>query len=199
MKFESYLYSYVHNFWTNWARKSLLVRFWSSLNFLAIFSYITRFMNSLKRNETKRGFTFFCQNGTLRFFTFFSHVGTWNGTSLKKVERTSLDGMDRLMGLESLDEMKIGQRCLRLTKHNIFANAWHDVMNGPTDLEGLWWDGDCYEALRIGLKFTWDSFWCLRLPKYDVFANAWRDMTNGPTDLEGLWWDGDCYEALRIA
>ena len=47
-------------------------------------------MDSMKRNETKRGLTFFCQNETLRFFTFFLHVGTWNVTLLKKVERTSL-------------------------------------------------------------------------------------------------------------
>ncbi len=47
-------------------------------------------MDSMKRNETKRGLTLFCQNETLRFFTFFPHVGTWNVTLLKKVERTSL-------------------------------------------------------------------------------------------------------------
>ena len=81
---------------------------------------------------------------------------------------------------------------------NIIFLQTCDMMYGQTGHEGLWWDGDCYAALRIiiclsslGIHFGVSD--CQNMMYLQM-----RD-TNGPTDLEGLWWDGDYYKALRIA
>ena len=82
---------------------------------------------------------------------------------------------------------------------NIIFLQTCDMMYGQTGHEGLWWDGDCYAALRIiiclsslGIHFGVSD--CQNRMYLQM-----RDVTNGPTNLQGLWWDGDCYETLRIA